>query len=174
MAGRILVSQPRIKLTPPLQQKHSLNHWTIRVQCTHAKSLQSCPILCNLMDCSPPGSSVHGILQARILEWVAMPSSRRSSRHRGQLWVSYISCTGRWVLHQKSPDPLFNSQFHALPTVFLGLIPGPKALAGPRIQLPKLLPWSCFIPVIPVHLTSLQVSELPMHPPFLPNKSRNI
>ena len=41
----------------------------------HAKSLQSCPTLCNPMDCSPPGSSVHGILQARILVWVAMPSS---------------------------------------------------------------------------------------------------
>ena len=37
---------------------------------------QSCPTPCDLMDCSPPGSSVHGILQARILEWVAMPSSR--------------------------------------------------------------------------------------------------
>ena len=37
-------------------------------------------VLCNPMDCSPPGSSVHGILQARILEWVAMPSSRGSSR----------------------------------------------------------------------------------------------
>ena len=40
------------------------------------KSLQSCSILCNPMDGSLPGSSVHGILQARILEWVAMPSSR--------------------------------------------------------------------------------------------------
>ena len=39
----------------------------------HAKSLQSCPTLCNPMDYSPPGSSVHGILQIRILEWVAMP-----------------------------------------------------------------------------------------------------
>ena len=47
--------------------------------CVHAKSLQSCPTLCDPMDCSPPGSSVHGILQARILEWVAMPSSRESS-----------------------------------------------------------------------------------------------
>ena len=35
---------------------------------------QSCPILCDPMDCSPPGSSVHGILQARILEWVPFPS----------------------------------------------------------------------------------------------------
>ena len=42
----------------------------------YAKSLQSCPTLCNLMDCSPPGSSVHGILQARLLEWVACPPPR--------------------------------------------------------------------------------------------------
>ena len=40
---------------------------------------QSCPTLCDAMDCSPPGTSVHGILQARILEWAAMPSSRGSS-----------------------------------------------------------------------------------------------
>ena len=43
---------------------------------------QSCPTLCNPMDYSPPGSSVHGVLQARILEWVAMPSSRGSSQPR--------------------------------------------------------------------------------------------
>ena len=42
----------------------------------HAKSLQLCPTLCNPIDCSPPVSSVHGILQARTLEWVAMPFSR--------------------------------------------------------------------------------------------------
>ena len=42
----------------------------------------SCPTLCNPMDCSPPGSSFHGILQARILEWIAMPSSRRHSQPR--------------------------------------------------------------------------------------------
>ena len=47
-----------------------------------AKSLQSCPTLCNPVDCSPPGSSVRGISQARILEWVPMPSSRGSSRPR--------------------------------------------------------------------------------------------
>ena len=43
------------------------------------KALQSCRTLWNSLDCSLLGSSVHGILQARILEWVAMPSSRRSS-----------------------------------------------------------------------------------------------
>ena len=44
--------------------------------CVYAKLLQSCLTLCDPMDCRPPGSSVHGILQARIMEWVAMPSSR--------------------------------------------------------------------------------------------------
>ena len=46
------------------------------IVCVHAKSLQSCLTLCNPMDCGLPGSSVHGILQTRILEWVAMPPSR--------------------------------------------------------------------------------------------------
>ena len=44
-------------------------------ECMHAKSPQSCLTLCIPMDCSLPGSSVHGILQARILEWVAIPFS---------------------------------------------------------------------------------------------------
>ena len=44
--------------------------------CTPAKSIQLCLTLCDLMDCSPPGSPVHGILQARILEWVAISVSR--------------------------------------------------------------------------------------------------
>ena len=45
----------------------------------HAKLLRSCPTLCDPIDCSPSGSPVQGILQAKILEWVAMPSSRGSS-----------------------------------------------------------------------------------------------
>ena len=55
----------------------------------HAKSLQLCPTLWDPMDCSLPGSS--GILQARILEWVARPSSRGSPRPRDQTWISCIS-----------------------------------------------------------------------------------
>ena len=50
--------------------------------CVYARSCQSCLTLCHLMDCSPPGFSVRGILQARILEWVARPSSRGSSQSR--------------------------------------------------------------------------------------------
>ena len=56
--------------------------------CMHTKSLQSCPTLCDPMDCSPPGSSVHGILQARILEYVTMPSSGGSSQPRDPTHVS--------------------------------------------------------------------------------------
>ena len=52
---------------------------------------QSCPTLCDPVDCILPGSSVHGILQARILEWVAISFSRGSSQPRDQTWVSHIA-----------------------------------------------------------------------------------
>ena len=64
-----------------------------------AKSPQLCPTLCNPMGCNLPGSSVQGVLQARILEWVAMPSSRESSQHRDQTCLSCISCIGRQILY---------------------------------------------------------------------------
>ena len=51
---------------------------------------QSCPTLCDPMDCSLPGSSFHGIFQARVLEWVAISFSRRSSRSRDRIQVSHI------------------------------------------------------------------------------------
>ena len=54
----------------------------------HPKSLQSCPTVWDPMDHSPPGSSVHGILQARVLEWVAISFSRGSSRLRDWTCVS--------------------------------------------------------------------------------------
>ena len=75
--------------------------------CSHSKVLlwacmcmclvaQSCLTLCDPMDCSPPGSSIHGILQARILEWVAMPCSRRSYQPRDQ---TTVFCTaGRFFI----------------------------------------------------------------------------
>ena len=52
---------------------------------------QSCLILCNPIDCSPPSPSVHGILQARILKWVAMPFSRVSSPPMDQTQISFIA-----------------------------------------------------------------------------------
>ena len=61
--------------------------------CMRAQSLQLCLTLGDTMDCSLPGSSVHGILQATILEWVAMPSFRGSSQPRDQTHVSWVSYT---------------------------------------------------------------------------------
>ena len=67
-----------------------------------AKSSQLCPTLCDPMECRPPGSSVHGILQARILEWVAMPSSRGSSNRGIEL---SLSCLLHWQAGSLPPAP---------------------------------------------------------------------
>ena len=61
------------------------------IQWTCAKLLQSCPTLCNGMEHSLLGSPVHGILQARILEWVAIPFSRKASQPRNRTQVSCIA-----------------------------------------------------------------------------------
>ena len=71
-----------------------LSTWDVNWLTSHRNPLgtqlvQSCPTFCNPMDCSTPGSSVHEIFQARILEWVAMPFFRGSSRPR--IWTN-ISC----------------------------------------------------------------------------------
>ena len=69
---------------------------------------QLCPTVCNPMDCSPPASSVYGIFQARILEWVAISSSRGSAWPRD--WTS-VSYTGRWILYHwatwEAQDPTY-------------------------------------------------------------------
>ena len=62
---------------------------------------QSCPTLCDPMDCSPVGSSVHGILQARLLVQVAVSSPTGSSSHRDQTCVSFVSCFGRLILYHR-------------------------------------------------------------------------
>ena len=56
-------------------------------------------VWCDPMDCSPAGSSVHGISQERILEWAAISFSRWSSQHRCQTCISRVSCIGRWILY---------------------------------------------------------------------------
>ena len=72
-----------------VQPKHSqllfVNYASMKV-----KVIQSCPTLCDAMDCSLPGSSVHMIPQARILEWVAVPFCRESLQTRVQTQVSHI------------------------------------------------------------------------------------
>ena len=79
----------------------SHKRWVIKKQCAcmRAKLLQLCLTVCDPMGCNPSGSSVHGILQARILEWVAMPSSRGSSLPRDRTCISYISYISRQVLY---------------------------------------------------------------------------
>ena len=74
----------------------------------HAKSLQLCLNLCNPLDYSPPVSSVHGILLARILEWVALPSSRGSSQPRDWTHDSYVSYTGRFFTTSATWEALTN------------------------------------------------------------------
>ena len=72
---------------------------------------KSCATLCNRTNCSSPGSSVHGISQARILEWGAISSSRRSSRPR-----DFLHC--RWILYHWPPgEPLSKlHEFNSLPS----------------------------------------------------------
>ena len=69
-------------------------------------SLQSCLTLCGPMDYSLPVSSVHGILQVRILQWVAMPPSRGSSWLRDQIWVSCGSCIAGRFFTTEPPGKL--------------------------------------------------------------------
>ena len=60
---------------------------------------------CDPMGCRvPDSSSIHEILQAKIMEWVVIPFSRTSSRPRDQACISYVSCTGRQILYQLSTD----------------------------------------------------------------------
>ena len=73
------------------------------VSCCIVLVAQSCLTLCDSLDCSPPGSSVHGILQARMLEWVAIPFSRRSSWPRDQTQVSHIA--GRFFTIWATREP---------------------------------------------------------------------
>ena len=78
------------------------------LQCQNTKQMQvgdeyvpaharSCLTLCRTMDCSPPGSSAHGILQVRRLEWIAISFSKGSSRPRDRTRVSWVSYTGRQI-----------------------------------------------------------------------------
>ena len=73
--------------TPPLARVHAQLHLT----------------LCDPLDCSHQVPLSMGILQATILEWIAMPSSRGSSWPRDQTHIAYVSCTGRQVLYHQHP-----------------------------------------------------------------------
>ena len=90
----ILVSWTGIEPVPPAVDVWRPNYW-----CENAQSLSHVWLFCNPMDCSPSDSSVHGILQARILEWAVISSFRGSSQPRDWTRVFYVSCIGRQILY---------------------------------------------------------------------------
>ena len=83
---------------------HSGDIWHSKASESESESevAQSCPTLCNPVDCSLPGSPVHGILQARVLEWGAIAFSRGSSRPRDRTQVSCIvgRCFTVWATRE--------------------------------------------------------------------------
>ena len=79
---------------------------------------QLCLSLCDPMNCSLPGSSVHGILQARILEWVAISFTRWSSQPRDWTWVS---CLGRWILYCSATKKFIKSSYRGTSLMVQGL-----------------------------------------------------
>ena len=96
--------------------------------------IQSCPTLCDPMDYSPPGSFLHGILQTRILEWVAISFSRASSRPRGQnpsltspaLTSAFFTTSTTWEAPQKASQSV-----HSLSHVWLFVTPWNVARLAP-------------------------------------------
>ena len=96
-----LPPEPPGKLQTTIQR---IKSDTIQLAGAAVKSLQWYPTLCNPIDSSPPGFPIPGILQARILEWVAIPFSKGSSPFRDQTWVSCIA--GRSFITEPSGSPL--------------------------------------------------------------------
>ena len=87
---RLKIPHPKGTHRLPGVSRQMALRWFIAMTCC-TKSLQSCPTLCDPMDCQLPGCSGHGILQLKILEWVVMPPSRGSSRPRDRTHVSWGS-----------------------------------------------------------------------------------
>ena len=107
-----------------------------------AKSLQLCPVLCNPMDCSLSGSPVHGILQARRVEWVAKSYSRGYSLPRDQTCNSFVSHIGRQVLYYYCH--LDSVQFSSVAQLYLTLCH----------------PMDCSTPSFPVYHKLLELAQL--------------
>ena len=106
-----------VALYIPRYHVPSLRSLTLHhIMCTCVKSLQFCHTLCDPVDCSLPGFSVCGILQAKILEWVAMPSSRESSWPRDRTHISVVSVTvlSRYMPRSRKAESYDNSIFSFL------------------------------------------------------------
>ena len=129
----LTLSHPRNKL--PLF-KHSISINLVYSLNTLYEVSQSCRALCDPMDCSLPGSSIRGIFQARVLEWVAVSFPRRSSQPRD--WTQ-VSCMAgrRFTIWATREDSLFTlSYFFALPMWFpLPENPFPSSLLAKKYCL---------------------------------------
>ena len=108
----------------------------------YAKSLQLCPTLSDPMDRSLTGSSVHGILQTRILDWMAIPSSRVSSQRRDQTRVSFVSFIGRRVCYSSTTWKQVSSNFMATVTILGDFGAQEKKICHCFYFFPFYLPWS--------------------------------
>ena len=121
-------SLPGIESEPPALGAWSLSPWTTREvpKRNHSlKTFRCCLItqlrltLCDPKDCSPPGSFVHGIFQARILEWVAISFSRGSSWARDQIQVS---CVGKWILNHWATREALKILFNLIKKFYWGIM----------------------------------------------------
>ena len=104
----VILEPRKIKADTVSTVSPSISHEVMKVK-SESEVAQSCPTLRDPMDCSLPGSSAHGIFQARVLEWAAVSFSRGSSPPRDRICISNISCAGRQILlllsHLGSPHP---------------------------------------------------------------------
>ena len=125
-------------LLPHRERKNGSRKWSYSCFIRHSLALcwmsplcicaQSCLTLWDSMDCSLPGLSVHGISQARILEWVAISSSRGSSQPRDQICVSCVSGTERWILYQGTIRLVFKADI--FPSALLGALESLLGFSG--------------------------------------------
>ena len=108
-AYSVIIGFAWIPFIRPVMKFSARNNSASSFPCMRTESPQSCLTLCDPMDCGPPGSSVYGIFQARILEWVAISFSKVSSWPRDQTHVSYVSCiAGRVFTTVPSVNPQLN------------------------------------------------------------------
>ena len=115
--------------------------------CVCVLATQSCPTLCDLMDCSPPGSSIYGILQSRILDWVAFPFSRGPSRTRCEPWSPTLQAYS--LLNEPPRKPLLYSRtLFLIHLVYVKV----KVLVAPSCPTP-CNPMNCSPPGSSVHGT---------------------
>ena len=113
--------KPTSLASPALAGRFFTTRATVNPYYYYCDAAQSCLTLCDLMDYRPPGSSVHGFLQAGTLEWVDIPFSRRSSPPRDQTWISHIA--GRffsiWVTREAPSINPYHSILTLLPAFHL-------------------------------------------------------